>query len=49
VIYAHHGIYLFYLVGVHMLSGNPEHVVIDIHHAIDQFYLLGVYILSINP
>ena len=30
VIYANHGIYLFYIVGVSILSGNPEHAVIYI-------------------
>jgi hypothetical protein len=28
VVYANHGIYLFYLVGAYMLSGIPEHVVL---------------------
>ena len=31
-----------------MLSGNPEHVVIDANHCIDMFFLVGVYIRSRN-
>ena len=43
-----HHIYLFYLVVLHILSGNAEHVVIYTNHGIYQFYLVGVYILSGN-
>jgi len=49
VVYANHGIYMFYLVGVYILSGNPEHVVVDIYHGFYLFYLVGVYILSGIP
>jgi len=49
VVHVKHHIYLFYLVVFHILSGNPEHVVIYTNHVIYQLYLVGVYILSGNP
>jgi hypothetical protein len=38
----------FYLVGVYILSENPEHVVVDANHGIHLFYLAGGNILSGN-
>ena len=38
-----------YLVGFYILSGNPEHIVVNTNHGICLFYLVGVYILSCNP
>ena len=49
MVYANHGIYLFYLVGLYILSGNPERVVVYTNHCIYLFYLVGLYILSGNP
>ena len=49
VFYTNHGIYLFYLVGVYILSGNPENIVIYTHYGIYLFYHVGLYILSGNP
>ena len=41
--------FTYYLVGVYVLSGNPEHVVVYANHGIYLFYLVGVYMLSGNP
>ena len=49
MVHVKHHIYLFYLVVFHILSGNPEHVVIYTNLVIYQLYLVGVYILSGNP
>jgi hypothetical protein len=43
MVYANHGIHLFYLVGVYILSGYPEHVVVYATHDIHLFCLAGVY------
>jgi hypothetical protein len=32
VVYRNHGIYMFYLWGVCILSGHPEHVGVDTNH-----------------
>jgi hypothetical protein len=41
VIYANHGIDIFYVIGAYMPSGYPEHVVIDANHSIYIFYIVG--------
>ena len=39
MVYANHGIYMFYVVGVYILSGNLEPVVIFTNDGIYQFIL----------
>ena len=40
VVYKHHGIYMFYLVGVYLLSGTTEHSVVHTNHGINMIYNL---------
>jgi hypothetical protein len=49
VVYTNHVIDLFYLVGVYILSGNPEHVAVYTNHGIYLFYLVVFHIPSGIP
>jgi hypothetical protein len=48
-IFTNLGIYLFYHVGVYILSENSDNVVIYANHYIYMYFLLGVNVLLGNP